>query len=57
MPEIPESSVSDFKYNIIEDGEVIITQYIGSDTKVSIPEKIEGKPVTEIGIGSFDSLK
>ena len=49
---IPESPASDFEYTI-ENGEVTITKYIGSDTQVRIPEKIEGKSVTEIGNETF----
>ncbi len=52
MPDIPESPASDFEYTV-ENDEVIINKYIGSDTEVSIPEKIAGKPVTEIGETAF----
>ena len=56
MPDIPESPASDFKYTIENDA-VIIKKYIGSDTEVGIPEKIEGKPVTEIASFTFSDCK
>lgn len=44
---------SDFQYAVGEDGGITITQYIGADPSIVIPEKIEGKPVTVIGTGAF----
>ncbi len=44
---------SDFKYEVNDDGGITITKYIGTDTNVVIPEKIEGKNVTVIGEGAF----
>lgn len=44
---------SDFEYTVGEDGGITITKYIGTDTDVVIPEKIEGKNVTVIGEGAF----
>ncbi len=41
--------VSDFEYEVGEDGGITITKYIGTDTDVVIPEKIDGKDVTVIG--------
>ena len=40
---------SDFEYEVGEDGGITITKYIGTDTDVVIPEKIDGKNVTVIG--------
>ena len=40
---------SDFEYEVNKDGGITITKYIGTDTDVVIPEKIEGKNVTVIG--------
>ena len=51
-PNIPESPALDFEYTA-ENGDVTITKYIGSDEQIRIPEKIEGKPVTEIGEQAF----
>ena len=42
---------SDFEYAVNKDGGITITKYIGTDTDVVIPEKIEGKNVTVIGEG------
>ena len=53
-----ETDASFFSY-IISDGEVIIGNYIGSDTAVVIPSTIEGCRVTTIGGWAFshcDSL-
>ena len=44
-----------FKYKI-EDEEVCITKYVGS-SKVVIPEKIEGFPVTSVGEYAFSNNK
>ena len=44
---------SDFEYKVGEDGGITITRYIGTDTTVVIPTKIEGKNVTAIGEGAF----
>lgn len=42
----------DFKYTI-ENDEVTITNYIGDDTNVVIPDTISGMPVTTIGKNAF----
>ncbi len=44
---------SDFEYEVGEDGEIAITRYIGTDTNVVIPEKIDGKNVTTITLYAF----
>ena len=44
--------VSDFTYTT-NNGEVTITKYKGSDTKVEIPFEIDGDPVTGIGEKAF----
>lgn len=53
--------MGDWEYTVITDeetgaeiGEINITQYIGKDTKVTIPSEIDGKPVTSIGYCAFD---
>lgn len=46
------SSVSDFKYIEKEEG-IIITEYVGTASKVILPAKIEERPVTQIGEGAF----
>lgn len=47
-----ESPVEDFEYEF-ENGEVIITAYIGSDFDIVIPKKIDDRPVTTIGEDAF----
>lgn len=47
---------SDFAYEITENT-VTITQYVGSDTCVVIPEAIEGLPVRAIGENAFTQSK
>lgn len=47
-----ESPVEDFEYEM-DDGEVIITGYIGSDLEIYIPKEINNRPVTTIGKEAF----
>ncbi len=49
---IAASPVEDFEYGV-NDGEVTITKYIGSNTEVIIPPAIEGYPVSTIGYRAF----
>ena len=42
-----------FDYNVIDEEYVIIKKYNGTDTEIVVPEKIEDKPVTQIGIRAF----
>lgn len=44
----------DYSY-ATNDFEVTITQYVGSGGDVVIPEVIQGKPVTGIGVGAFQN--
>lgn len=48
----PETDASNFETHLF-DGGVIIDKYIGQDTIVVIPEKINGVPVVSIGENSF----
>lgn len=50
---IPDSPVSDFTYTVSDQNRVEITGYTGSDTKISIPAYIEGRPVTSIDRNAF----
>ena len=43
----------DFEYSC-EDSEICIEKYLGSDTVVNIPKRIENLPVTEIGQCAFE---
>ena len=47
------NSVPDFEYSENEDGGITVTDYIGTDTDISIPAEIDGKPVTQIGWKAF----
>ena len=49
------SPIEDFEYEF-ENGETIITGYIGTDLEIVIPSEIEGRPVTEIRY-NFDEGK
>ncbi len=49
-----ETSASDFKYSVNEEA-AAITEYIGTDKTVVIPEKIEGKNVTTIFSCAFQN--
>lgn len=46
------TKVEDFSYSI-ENNVVIIKGYLGSDTNIIIPDKIEGSKVTTIGEDAF----
>ena len=43
----------EFEYQILKDGTAEITAYIGSETDISIPSKIDGYTVTSIGNNAF----
>ncbi len=51
-PEIEETPATSFNYTI-NDGEATILQFIGSETQVVIPAKIEDCPVTRVNSGAF----
>ncbi len=44
-----------FEYSILDDGTVEIIGYLGEETELVIPDKIEGKSVTSIGAEAFMS--
>lgn len=48
----PSSPVEDFAYEL-KDGYAVITGYKGTDFEISIPQKIEGRPVIAIGENAF----
>lgn len=50
---VAQETTDGFQYRIEKDGNVTITGYLGKNSDVSIPNEIEGKPVTEIGNGAF----
>ena len=51
--EIDVSPMPDYEYTENQNGGITITDYLGSDTDVVIPSKIDGKTVTEIGWNAF----
>ena len=63
MPMMPETATIsahaedmtewDYTYTVDDAGNATITKYIGSDTEVTIPSTLGGKPVTEIGQSAF----
>lgn len=58
LEEIPFSekkTCGDYIYTILENGTAEIVRYSGRDGTVSIPETLDGYPVTVIGNAAFDS--
>lgn len=51
-----ELTYGDFKY-VVENGGVTITKYTGTDSVVTVPDKINGKNVLKIGDNSFCKCK
>lgn len=43
----------DYDYKVNEDGNVTLLLYSGGETNITIPDEIEGKPVTEIAARAF----
>ncbi|WP_295157349.1 fibronectin type III domain-containing protein [uncultured Ruminococcus sp.] len=43
----------DYEYKVINGDSIEITKYIGCDTEAAIPDTIDGKPVTSIGVRAF----
>ena len=48
---------NNFKYEILSDGTISITDFSYNLASIDIPSTIDGKPVTKIGSGAFFSLK
>ena len=48
-----ETPASSFDYEVNGDGGITITGFIGDETTIVIPSKIDGKPVTSIGSSAF----
>ena len=53
LPQLEAFADSDFTYEILEDGTAKITDYIGHDSIVTVPDDIDGYPVSIIGNGAF----
>lgn len=45
----------DYEYTFLDDGTVEISEYIGSDKEITIPDTIDGKKVTSIGNHVFEN--
>jgi len=52
VPDIPVTPASDFEYSEHE-GEIILNKYLKDDEYISVPEEIDNKKVTTIGIMCF----
>ena len=52
--EYSESSANDFLYSVLPDNTVCITDYLGSESDLIIPEKLDNKAVSEIGKRAFE---
>ena len=50
-----DTPISDFLYGVSTDGQVTILKYNGMAADVTIPDEIDGKPVTEIGANAFEN--
>ena len=48
-----ETTSGDYKYDTLEDGTIVITEYTGKATTLTLPEKLDGKTVTAVGDFSF----
>ena len=42
-----------FKYDILQKDAVVITKYLGDETFVFVPERLDGKTVSVVGEGAF----
>lgn len=47
----------DWEYEVLEDGTVNITDYLGNDTEITLPQTIDGKAVTMIVDSAFSGDK
>ncbi len=52
-PDRNANPTSDFEYLVTDDNKISITKYIGTDTSVVIPQKIESKEIASIGESAF----
>jgi hypothetical protein len=47
----------DYKYAILDDGTVEITEYIGNETEIEIPSELGGMPVSKLGDICFYNIR
>lgn len=52
---VDAATYGDYVYDILDNGSVMITNYTGDDTEITIPYALEGRAVTRIGDGAFAS--
>ena len=45
-----------FRYNVLSNGSIEITDYVGSDIEVAIPEQIASAPVTTVASKAFSGV-
>ena len=50
-----EITFGNYVYMVQDDGTAIITQYTGLDVAITIPDTLDGIPVTAIGASAFQS--
>ncbi|MDD6069511.1 MAG: leucine-rich repeat domain-containing protein [Clostridiales bacterium] len=53
LTEVKAEMYGDYVYDVLEDGTISISYYLGSYEYTSIPSEIDGKIVTSIGDGAF----
>lgn len=51
--QIPSGDYEDYEYDVLSDGTIRIVGYYGDGRELVIPERIDGRTVTEIGYGAF----
>lgn len=51
-----EKSYEDFKYIVLDDGTIMITEYIGTSEEVTVPETIDDMDVSQIAFDAFDNM-
>lgn len=54
-PDEPDNEESEFVYSCIDDNNIKVEAYNGSDTDLLIPSEIDGYTVTEIGRSAFEA--
>lgn len=50
---VDDGTYKNFKYIVTDENSAVITEYIGNESSVKIPESINGHPVEKIGDGAF----
>lgn len=50
---VDDGTYKNFKYTVTDENSAVITEYIGNEASVKIPESINGHPVEKIGNNAF----